>query len=236
MSIEKFSHPESAFDKLLRDKNADGWEFVAREGLTQTNFSDEAKFEETSFQTEDDIRGSYLEKLKQNDPSGEYEVDLVLDQNTDKLKSLRALSADEEFDKILESLNPADKNYFIFIRKVESPATENLELEKEKTRLEELQETISNAASRVEAEFARTQNSWLECFGSSVFVVETYLSSPKLEVLLSPEQHKMALQRIEELKAKLHELKQQYPEKNDVPPDETKKELLLELNILGEAE
>ncbi|GEM_PF-1879020 len=106
----------------------------------------------------------------------------------------------------------------------------------EKTRLEELQETVKGAANRIEAEFARTENSWLACFGSSVFVIETYLSSPKLEALLSPEQYKIALQRMEELKERLYELKQQYPAKDTIPPDNIRTELLRKLDILREGD
>lgn len=66
MSIEK-EYPavkESPFDKLRREKEAQGWNFVGREGLTQTKFSGEAKFEEVSHQTEEDIRERYLEIAK----------------------------------------------------------------------------------------------------------------------------------------------------------------------------
>lgn len=111
---------------------------------------------------------------------------------------------------------------------------ENFGHKQEKTRLEELREKIVSAPSRIEDEFARTKNSWLNCFGSSVFVVETYLFSPKLKALLTPEAYNLALQRIEELKERLHELKQQYPDKETIPPDDTKTELLQKLNVIRE--
>jgi hypothetical protein len=105
---------------------------------------------------------------------------------------------------------------------------------KPKTRLEELQEAIVGSASSVESEFNRTANNWLSCFGSSVFVVETYLSSKKVEELLPPEKYQIAISRIEKLKERLSELQEQYPDKETVPPDEIKQELLDGLDVLKE--
>lgn len=82
----------------------------------------------------------------------------------------------------------------------------------------------------------QNQNSWLESFVSSVFVIETYLSSPKLEAMMSAERYGLALQRMEELKERLHELKGQYPDKHTTPPGDIKKELLRKLDILREGE
>jgi hypothetical protein len=101
-------------------------------------------------------------------------------------------------------------------------------------RLEELQELIARAAPLIEAEFSRTANSWLNCFGSKVFQVETYLSSPKVEELLSQEAYQRALSNAEALKERLHELKEQYPDKATVPPDEIKQELLQALDVFEE--
>lgn len=101
-----------------------------------------------------------------------------------------------------------------------------------KTRLEDLQEAIANSPAAIESEFNRTANSWLACFGSRVFIVETYLSSQKTEELLPPEKYQEALSRLEQLKQRLYELKQQYPEKETTPPNEIKEELLEALDIL----
>ncbi len=105
---------------------------------------------------------------------------------------------------------------------------------KEKTRSEELREAILNAPESIEEEFTRTANSWLACFGSSVFVVETYLFSPKVRALLSSEEYSRAEKNIENLKLRLFELKKIYPDKNTIPPDEIKQELLDKLDILQE--
>ena len=61
MSMEEngFPHRESEFDKLLKGKEAAGWHFTGREGLTQTKFSKEAKFEEVLYQKEDSIKEKY---------------------------------------------------------------------------------------------------------------------------------------------------------------------------------
>lgn len=106
----------------------------------------------------------------------------------------------------------------------ESPPIEN--------RLDHLRGIIQNAQRSIAGEFARTVNSWLECFGSCVFQVETYLASSKVRVVLSPEKYTIAEKRLEDLKEKLHHLKEQYPNKQPVPPENIQQELLAELDIL----
>ena len=103
------------------------------------------------------------------------------------------------------------------------------------TRLEEAQEAIANSASAIESEFSRTANDWLSCFGSRAFIVETYLSSPKVEKLLSSEDYQSALGRMEKLKERLSGLREQYPNKETVPPENIKQELLGILNIFKES-
>ena len=111
---------------------------------------------------------------------------------------------------------------------------ENRESSKEENRLEQLQGVIRNASQSIEEEFSRTANSWLSCFGSSVFQVETYLASSKVVALLPPDKYGLAEKRMEELKEKLHRLKEQYPDKETVPPENIKQELISELDILRE--
>ena len=101
-------------------------------------------------------------------------------------------------------------------------------------RLTELQAAISNSPEAIQAEFSRTANDWLSCFGSRVFLIETYLSSKKLEILLPVEQYQGILAKLERLKDRLSELKKQYPDKNTIPSDEIKQELLAALEILKE--
>ncbi|MFA4845177.1 MAG: hypothetical protein WC654_01310 [Patescibacteria group bacterium] len=117
MDREGFPRRETEFDRLRKNKEAEGWHFVGREGLTIPKLSTEAKFEEVPFQTEDGIREKYLHLAQQADPSSRFEVDLVLDEHTDKLTSLRKILIEEEFRSVIASLRDADKTYFVFVRK-----------------------------------------------------------------------------------------------------------------------
>ena len=63
---------------------------------------------------------------------------------------------------------------------------------KPKTRLEQLQEVIQNAPQGIEAEFERTPNDWLSCFGSKIFVIETFLQSPKVQELIGEHKYRIA--------------------------------------------
>jgi hypothetical protein len=103
---------------------------------------------------------------------------------------------------------------------------------REQTQLEMLQEAIAESRGAIEAEFERTANDWLSCFGSRVFQVEAYLGLRKVKASFSPENYQKALVRMETLKERLHELKDQYPDKATVPPDEIKEELLADLNVV----
>lgn len=109
---------------------------------------------------------------------------------------------------------------------------DNQEPQKEKNRLEQLREAIKNAPQSIEEEFSRTANPWLSCFGSSIFVVETYLSSPKIKELLSLEKYEQADKRIEGLKERVYGLKELYPDKQTIVPEDIKQELLDRLDIL----
>ena len=115
MTIESSTYKESEFDKLLKSKEAEGWYFMGRERLTQTKFSKEAKFEEAPFQTAEEIKNRYLETAKQQAPSSDFEIELILDENTDKLRRFQEISTDEEYRNVIKTLNSADKNYFIFL-------------------------------------------------------------------------------------------------------------------------
>ena len=120
MSIEEnnFPHRESEFDKLLKNKEAAGWHFVGREGLTQTKFSKDAKFEQVPYQTEDSIKEKYLQLAKQENPVSEFEIDLVLDENTDKLRRFREISTEDEYRSIVSNLREADRAYLVIVREV----------------------------------------------------------------------------------------------------------------------
>ena len=110
-------YKESEFDKLLKNKEAEGWHFVGKEGLTQTKFSKDAKFEEVPYQTENSIEDKYLQLARQENPFSVFEVDLVLDENTDKLRKFRAISTEEEYRNIINNLREEDRVYYVFVRK-----------------------------------------------------------------------------------------------------------------------
>ncbi len=114
---EGLPHVESDFDRLLKSRETGGWNFVGQEKLTRTKFSAEAKFEEIVYQTEESIKERYLEQARQQDPASEFEVDLVLDERTDKLRKLRNLSSDEEYQDLLKNLLAKDKHYFVFVKR-----------------------------------------------------------------------------------------------------------------------
>jgi len=118
-SQEGFPNTESAYDKIIKAKEAEGWVFVKTESLTETQFQKEdARFVEVPQQTEGFIKEKYLRIFKAQNPSGNYEVDLVLNLDTDKLRKLREILNDDEYQKILENLKPEDKEYYVFVRKV----------------------------------------------------------------------------------------------------------------------
>lgn len=96
-------------------------------------------------------------------------------------------------------------------------------------RVAELKRVIAEAPGRIEAEFSRTANDWLSCFGSSIFVVETYMSSPKYQAMFTPGAFAEQERRLEALKERLSTFKEQYPEKEPQPPDAVKQELLVTL-------
>ena len=115
MGVENF--PKTNFEMLIENRRAEGWHYMGLEGLTKTKFSKEAKFEQVPDQTEDSIKEKYLNDAKQQDPTAEFEVDLVLDENTEKLRSFKKISTDGEYQDILTRLRDEDKSYFVFVRK-----------------------------------------------------------------------------------------------------------------------
>jgi hypothetical protein len=109
---------------------------------------------------------------------------------------------------------------------------ENFNKQPNKTRVEEVRDVILRSPAQIEEEFQRTANSWLACFRSSVFVIETYLFGKKAEDELGTKKFNTIQKKLEILKQRIYDLEQQYPDKNTTPPDEIKRELLDMLNIL----
>jgi len=65
-----------------------------------------------------------------------------------------------------------------------------------------------------------------------VFPIETYLNSDKVKAELGEEKYAIVIARLAELKERLHELKQQYPDKSSPPPEEVKKQMIDMLDVL----
>ena len=86
---------------------------------------------------------------------------------------------------------------------------------------------IAQAPATIAAEFEGTDNSWLACFGSSVFLLETTLA-------LRDSPSSTSQQRLEDLKIRLQKLKSQYPEHSSAPPDEIRAALLTRLDVFAE--
>jgi len=115
-----FPHNESEFEKLSKSKKTQGWDFMGQERLTMTKFSSkDALFLEVPFQTETQIKEKYMNFAKKQAPSHKFEVELILDENTEKLVQIRKISTEEEYENILKNLRDEDKNYFVFIRKMD---------------------------------------------------------------------------------------------------------------------
>ena len=109
---------------------------------------------------------------------------------------------------------------------------ESFKSQEQLSRVEEAKGVISRAVQHIEDEFVRSKNSWLECFGSSIFALETYLDSDKVKTEVGDETFIEIMKKLNDLKNHHNELKQTYPDKETVPPDEIKKELLVKLNVL----
>jgi len=104
--------------------------------------------------------------------------------------------------------------------------------EQPESRVAAAKRIIAESPKAIENECRRTKNSWPECFGSRVFPIETYLNSDKVKAELGEEKYAAVMTSLADLKDRLHELKQQYPDKNAPPPEEVKKQMLEQLNVL----
>ncbi|MBI2065045.1 MAG: hypothetical protein HYT62_03280 [Candidatus Yanofskybacteria bacterium] len=109
----------------------------------------------------------------------------------------------------------------------------HLENPNKETGVDFIRNNIANAPTEVEAEFSRTANTWLECFGSRIFQIETYLDMNSTRTDLSEEQYGQAEAKLAELKELHAQFKQQYPDRDTIPPEEVKQELFRKLDILN---
>lgn len=111
------SSSENFSDKLKKIE-AEGWVLVGQEKLTETKFDQEAKFSEVPFQTEDQIKEKYLQRLKNQIPLSNFEILLILNENTEQLARLRQVVSIEEYQKLLKNLKDTKKTYLVYARKI----------------------------------------------------------------------------------------------------------------------
>lgn len=102
-----------------------------------------------------------------------------------------------------------------------------------KSPLAECREAITNAPAGVQQEFARTTNTWLDCFVSRLFVVTTYFGMRSVEQTLGSERYRAASQQLLDLSERVRELQVLYPEKDTIPPSEIQSELFARLDLFA---
>lgn len=93
-------------------------------------------------------------------------------------------------------------------------------------RTEIIKNAVANSQAAIENECSRTTNTWLECFGSRIFNIECDLDSRVFGSEVGLDKQKQCLERVEEIKERLYDLKNEYPDKTQVVPDDIKTELL----------
>ncbi len=103
-----------------------------------------------------------------------------------------------------------------------------------KSDIEKLKGISKIARARIEKEFAETANSWPACVGSMAFVLETMLLSGSVEEELGPNKYEMVMEKIENLKSRLDELFNKYPQKENAVPEETKEEVYRTIETITE--
>jgi CheY-like chemotaxis protein len=98
-------------------------------------------------------------------------------------------------------------------------------------KLKELQKEIANSATEIEREFTKGSGaSWLACVATRLTVIDFALLEEDIKKLLTPEQYEKATLKMQKVKKRLNEFRQQFGA-GDVP-EEIKKELIQALNIL----
>lgn len=100
-----------------------------------------------------------------------------------------------------------------------------------KNLIEEMKEMILESSKSIEAEFLRSPNPWLACFAGHLDKLEVYLSLSNKKGLFTFDEYKKLDNKIEDLKKEVYLLRKQYFDKDTIPPEEIKKELLKKLDI-----
>jgi hypothetical protein len=103
---------------------------------------------------------------------------------------------------------------------------ENFETQQPRTRIDEAKNLIVRFSESIEEEFQRAGNSWFACFRGHLDPIDIYLFGEKAEKELGAEKYDKVQKVLEALKQKVSDLKQEYPDRNTIPPDDIKKDLL----------
>lgn len=126
-------------------------------------------------------------------------------------------------------------NIFTINKYMENFEQNKIDKEKALERINMAQKAINNASERTEAEFNKTANTWLECFSSSIFVVETAIvaldEAKKIKAVLGEDKVDAMIKKLESLKERHKQFVQLYPDKDTIPPENVKQELFKLLNI-----
>ncbi|MCR4280217.1 MAG: hypothetical protein NUV82_02190 [Candidatus Komeilibacteria bacterium] len=105
--------------------------------------------------------------------------------------------------------------------------------EKPKGLREEIEELIKVAPSEIEREFTTTDNSWMECYESVLFLLEVYFKVGKRAKLeLGEEKYEMILDRLTNLRNRFSKLKADYPIRSKIPPVTVREGLIGDLDLL----
>jgi hypothetical protein len=109
--------PKSEFTQRLEKKEAEGWVILGEERLTIVKFSQEAKFEQIPLQTEADIISKYRSNLAKQAPGVDFEIELLLNENSADFLKLKEILTPEEYKNALITINPEKKQYIVLAKK-----------------------------------------------------------------------------------------------------------------------
>lgn len=94
-----------------------------------------------------------------------------------------------------------------------------------------LKEIIKNSPVEIEAEYGKTKNDWLACFGSRIFQLESVFATSEMRSLFSEDEYQTVADRLEQLKGHQYTLKQEHSGREE-PSEAERQQLLEELSML----
>lgn len=97
---------------------------------------------------------------------------------------------------------------------------------------ERLHNIVSESPEAIAAEFEQTENDWISCFASRAFILETNLYLAKDDGEITPEEYDNYQAKIEIVKKKLNDARNNYRNQGKkLPPSDLMNELMDSLNI-----